>query len=195
MVPTSGIVIAKSERISKRQEWPADQKLPGIQLVLEALPVLFGPERLRRPDVQELAGVIPFVDGLVDIYALVALETDERCVEQAREDLRHLGLTDPCLPLQKKRPGELQSQEDRRGEALVRQVTVLPEPPLELQRMRNAGGQSPPASVTGFVQRFNASSTARRVHTRARCRLNSAEAASSAAGLVPSSAELAASST
>src|ERR671912_2112063 len=61
--------------------------------------------------------------------------------------------------------------------------------------MRDAGGQGPPASVGRFAQRERASSTARRLSTRARWRRYSAEAAMSEEGLVPSSAELVASAT
>jgi hypothetical protein len=97
------------------QERPADQELPRVQLVLEALPVLLSPERLRRPDVQELTGIIPLVDGLVDVYTLVALQPYERRVEQPAEDLGDLRLTDACLSFEKERPSELQGQEDSGG--------------------------------------------------------------------------------
>jgi hypothetical protein len=50
----------------------AHQKLAVVEVALDALAV-FSAEGLGGPDVQELAGVVPFVDGLVDVYALVAL--------------------------------------------------------------------------------------------------------------------------
>jgi hypothetical protein len=47
--------------------------------------------------VEELARVVPLVDGLVDVYALVALQADERRLEDAGENFGDLGLTGPRL--------------------------------------------------------------------------------------------------
>ena len=174
---------------------PADQELPGVELVLEAGPIFGHSQGLCGADVQELPRVVPLVDRLVNVYALVALQPDEGRVQDAREHLRHLRLADPGLAFQKQRAAELEGEEDGGGQALVRQVVALPEPLGELRRTRNAGGQGPPASVRCVVQRDRASSTARRVHTLARWRRKSAEAAPSEAGSVPSSAASAASAT
>src|SRR3954447_21686916 len=154
--------------LERLQERPAHQKLPGVELVLEAGPVLGHAKGLCRADVQELPRVVPLVDRLVHVYALVALEPDERRFEDAREYLRHLRLADPGLAFQEERAAELEGEEDRGGQALVRQVVALPELDGELLRTRNAGGQGPPASIRCPVQRDRASSTARRVHTLAR---------------------------
>src|SRR5829696_5930591 len=114
------------------QERTADQELPGIQLVLDALSALVRAQGLRRPDVQELAGIVPFVDGLVDVYALVALQSDERSVEQAGENFRHLGFADPGLSYQEDRPSDRDGHKDPRRQPHLRQVAMLPERHLEL---------------------------------------------------------------
>jgi hypothetical protein len=59
--------------LQRLQERPAYKELSRIELVLEVLPILPGPERLGRPDMKELADIIPLIDGLVDVYTLVAL--------------------------------------------------------------------------------------------------------------------------
>src|SRR5918997_2770119 len=167
--------------------------LPGVKLILEALPVLRRPKSLSRTDVQKLAGVVPLVDGLVDVYTLVALKPDEGGIEEPTNYLAYLGLANSGFAFEEERTAKLHGQKDRRRQTLIRQVPGLPKPLLKFQRTRNAGGQRPPASVSGFTQRPKASSTARRVHTRAKCRRKSAEAALSEAGPAPSSTALAAS--
>jgi hypothetical protein len=82
---------------------------------------------LHRPEVEELPGVVPLVDGLGGVDALVALEAEEVAARPPGEDLGHLGLADAGLPLEEQRPAQAQGQEDGRGEALVRQVVVTGE--------------------------------------------------------------------
>src|SRR5215212_6738511 len=180
--------------LQRLQERAADQELAVIEVALDAFSI-FAAEGLGGADVEELAGVVPLVDGLVDVYALVTLEADERCLEDAGEDFGDLGLADPCLAFQKQWPSEFQGEEDRGGQPFVRQVIVLAQPHPQFPEMRNAGGQGPPASAGRCVQRSRASSTARLLRTRARWRLYSSDAAMSDEGLVPSSAELEASAT
>jgi hypothetical protein len=82
---------------------------------------------LDRPEVEELAGVVPLVDGLGGVDALVALEPEEFAARPPGQDLGHLGLADAGLALEQDRPAQPQGQEDARGEALVRQVLVAGE--------------------------------------------------------------------
>src|ERR687894_2634838 len=83
------------------QERTADEELVGVEVPLQAPRVLLGPEGLRRPDVKELPRVVPLVDGLEDVDALVALEPDQGRIQNAREDLGDLGLAHPGLALEK----------------------------------------------------------------------------------------------
>src|SRR5215217_2835415 len=176
------------------QQRTAGKELTIVEVALDAFPI-FAAEGFGGANVEELAGVVPLVDGLVDVYALVALQADERRLEDAGENFGDLGLADPRLAFQEQWPSQLEGEEDRGGQPLVRQVIVLAQAHSQLPEMRNAGGQGPPASTGSFCQRPRASSTARLLRTRARWRLYSSEAAMSDEGLVPSSAELVASAT
>src|ERR687898_2294669 len=180
--------------LQRLQQRTAGKELAVVEVALDAFPV-FAPKGFGGADVEELARVIPFVDGLVDVYALVALQADERGLQDAGENFGDLGLADPRLAFEEQRPSELEGEEDRGGQPFVRQIIVLAQPYSQLPEMRNAGGQGPPASAGRKVQRPRASSTARLLRTRARGRLYSSEAAMSDEGLVPSSAELVASAT
>src|SRR5215204_274403 len=178
--------------LQRLQQRTAGKELAIVEVALDAFPI-FAAESFGGPNVEELACVVPLVDGLVDVYALVALQADERRLEDAGENFGDLGLTDPSLAFEEQRPSELDGEEDRGGQPFVRQVIVLAQPHSQVPEMRNAGGQGPPASAGRKVQRPRASSTARLLRTRARWRLYSSEAAMSDEGLVPSSAELVAS--
>src|SRR5215210_5924595 len=180
--------------LQRLQERTAYQELPVVEVALDAF-LIFATEGFCGADVEQLAGVVPLVDGLVDVYPLVALQADQGRLKDAGEDFGDLGLAYPRFAFEEQRPSELEGEEDRGGEPFVSQVIVLAQPDPKLPEMRNAGGQGPPASAGRFVQRSRASSTARLLRTRARWRLYSSEAAMSEEGLVPSSAELVASAT
>ena len=89
--------------LQRLQQRPADQELPGVELVLEAGPVFGHSQGLCGADVQELPRVVPLVDRLVNVYALVALEPNEGRIKDARQHLRHFRLADPGFAFQKKR--------------------------------------------------------------------------------------------
>ncbi len=108
------------------QQRPAHEEALGVELVLQGLGG--GARRpaggLGGPQVQELAGVVPLVDGLGDVDALVALEADQLAAGPAGQDLGHLGLADAGLALEQQRALQRQGEEDRRGQAVVGQVVV-----------------------------------------------------------------------
>ena len=104
------------------QQGPADEEALREQLVLDVLAPCLG-----RPDVQQLARVVPFVDGLGGVDALVALQAQQLAAGPAREHLGHLGLADSGLALEEQWAVEPQGQEDGGGQALVGQVAVLGE--------------------------------------------------------------------
>jgi hypothetical protein len=108
--------------------------------------------------VKELARIVPVVQRVVEVDALVALEPDEAGPGRAGERLGDLGLADAGLALQQQRLLERGGQEDRGGEARVGEVA------LARQGL---------AYVCGALeaQRPAASESARRVSTRARWRL------------------------
>src|SRR5215203_1787070 len=158
--------------LKRLQQRTADKELAVVEVALDAFPI-FAAEGFGGADVEELARVVPLVDSLVDVYALVALQADERRLEDAGENLGDLGFADTRLAFEEQRPSELEGEEDRGGQPFVRQVIMLAQPHSQLPEMRNAGGQGPPASAGRKVQRPRASSTALLLRTRARWRLSS----------------------
>ncbi len=90
---------------------------------------------------QELAGVVPLVDGLGGVDAFVALQPQQLAARPAGEDFGDLGLADTGLALEQQRAAEPQREEDGRGETLVRQVLVAGEGLADLFDGVGCGGQ------------------------------------------------------
>ena len=84
-----------------------------------------GVGRLQRPDVEHLAGVVPVVEGVGDVDALVALEADQARVQHVGQRLRALGLADARLTLEQHRLAQGQRDAHHRGEPAVGQVGAL----------------------------------------------------------------------
>ena len=78
--------------------------------------------RLGQADAQELARIVPLVQRLGRVDALVALQADQRGVQGGGQGLGRLGLAHPGLALQQQRLGQAQAEEHRRGQALVGEV-------------------------------------------------------------------------
>ena len=78
--------------LDRLEQRPADQELGPEELLLGDRPLL------RRADVQQLPRVVPLVDGVRDVEALVALEPDQPRGQRRGERLRRLGLADPASP-------------------------------------------------------------------------------------------------
>ena len=81
--------------------------------------------RLGGAQGEQLAGVVPFVDGLGDVDALVALQPDQLTTGPRCEDAGYLGLAHPCIALEQQRPVQHQGQEDRGGQPLVGEVAMV----------------------------------------------------------------------
>jgi hypothetical protein len=113
--------------LNRLQQGPGRQELPAKQLVL-AQP---GAGRLRRSDPQQLAGVVPLVERLGGVDALVALKSDQPRVERRRQRLGCLRLADTRLALEQQGLRQPEREEKRRGEPVVGQVIDLVESPLE----------------------------------------------------------------
>ena len=89
---------------------------------------------LGGAQVQELAGVVPVVDGLAGVDALVALQADQLAAGPPAEHLGDLGLADAGLALEQQRSLQRQRQEDAGGQPVVGQVAVRAE------RLGDVGG-------------------------------------------------------
>ena len=163
-----------------REQRPLDQELAPEQVGL-ALAQLGGAHG------DELARVVPLVEGLAGVDPLVALEADQLAAEQGRQHLGDLGLADPGLALQQQRLVQVQGQVDGGGQAPVGQVGVAgqglsssptePKPRAPSRRPRGVRA----------VQLDLAPSIARLVRTLARALRYSELARASFGGLVPSS--------
>src|SRR5499427_10863473 len=79
-------------------------------------------DSLARLDGEQLALVIPLVEGGVLVEALVALQADQLGAVHARERLGDLGLADPGLALEQQRVLEEFHQPQRRGDVAVRHI-------------------------------------------------------------------------
>ena len=73
---------------------------------------------------EKLAGVVPLVDGLGDVDALVALQAQQLPAGPGRQHLGHLGLAHAGLALEQQRAVQGHGQEDRRRQPLVGQVAM-----------------------------------------------------------------------
>ncbi len=80
--------------------------------------------RLGGPEVQQLAGVVPLVERLGRVEAVVALEPDERRAGPGREGPGHLGLAHAGVAFEEQRPLQPQGQEHGGGEPLVAEVAL-----------------------------------------------------------------------
>ena len=130
------------------QQRPAHEEALGVQLALEVLGAAVGGHAggLGGAEVQQLAGVVPLVDGLVGVEALVALEADQLAAGPAGQRLGHLGLADAGLALEEQRALQAQGEEDRRRQALVGEVAARPPaPPAPRRPTRPPRGRRLPA--------------------------------------------------
>ena len=91
------------------------------------------------PDLQHLAGVVPLVEGLVGVDALVALQADQAPPRHGGQRLGHLGLADPHLTLQEKWTAERPGDEDGRGQSTVGEVAIGAQQLGELADTAGAG--------------------------------------------------------
>jgi hypothetical protein len=105
------------ERLEQRA---TDQERRGEQLAH------LGPA-LGRAQRQQLTGVVPVVERVVDVDALVALQADQPRTGGARQRLGHLRLAHPRLALEQQRLLERGGEEHRRGQRLVGQVALCRE--------------------------------------------------------------------
>ena len=101
--------------LDRLEQRPSDQELGPEQLVLGDRALL------RGADVQELPRVVPLVDRVRQVEALVALEADRASRPSPARALRRLGLADAGLALEQERLLGA-AREERGREPAVRQV-------------------------------------------------------------------------
>ncbi len=86
---------------------------PGVGVAVEALPE----PGLEQPDLEDLPRVVPFVDRVADVDALVALQPDELGVERGGQHLRDLRLADAGLTFEEQRPPQPKREIHRHRQA------------------------------------------------------------------------------
>ena len=150
--------LARLERVEER---PSQQEALGVEGLRLGGSTLLG--RVRSDgtscaQVQQLARVVPVVERVVEVDALVALEPDQARAGGGGERLADLGLAHSRLTLEQQRLLERDREEDGDGEAPVGEVALARQGLLD-------------GCWTLEAQCPAASSSARRVSTRARCRL------------------------
>ena len=82
------------------------------------------PRASIEPDGEHLAGVVPLVEGMVDVEPLVALKADELAPEDGGENLGDFGLADPGLALEEERAAHLEGQKNRDRQPAIGHVPV-----------------------------------------------------------------------
>ena len=113
--------------VDRVQQRPPQQELGTEDLPFRQPTVL---ALVQQPDVEQLARVVPFIDRVREVDALVALQTDQPRAEHVGHDLGRLGLADPGLALDEQRFFELQGEVDG-----SRQRPVADVPPLAQTRL------------------------------------------------------------
>ena len=78
----------------------------------------------ERADLQHLPRVVPLVERLVRVDALVALQADQAAIEHRGEGLGHLGLADADLAFEEDRSSERQRDVQRGGQPAVGEVAA-----------------------------------------------------------------------
>ena len=71
---------------------------------------------------EQLRGVVPFVERLAQLEAVVALQAQQGALQGDRQRLGQLGLADAGFAFQQQRALQPQGQEDGGGEAAVGEV-------------------------------------------------------------------------
>ena len=114
----------------RAQQRPLDQELRPVQL----RHVLAHLARLQRARVQELARVVPLVQRLRRVDALVALQPDQLRAEDAGERLPDLRLADAGLALEQERPPHRDARGRSRSRGRGREGTTRPRGPARPRR-------------------------------------------------------------
>ena len=99
------------------QQWPADQVARLVHLALYLGHV--GLAALRGTHVQQLGGVVPFVQGFALLQPVVALQAQQLPAQHFGECLGEFGLADAGLAFEQERALQLERQKNSRGQPAV----------------------------------------------------------------------------
>ena len=100
--------------------------------------------RFDGAQIEHLTWVIPLVDGRGRVETFVALEADERRLEDVGEDLGDFRLADAGFALQQERFAEFQRQKQGRRQTALGDVALVAQTALQLvdggKRVTSGGG-------------------------------------------------------
>jgi len=115
--------------VDGREQRSTDEIAVREELIFELVGIGIGRRTggFGRSQMEQLAGVVPLVERLGRVDALVALEPNEFGTGGCADDLGHLRLAHTSLALEQQRPLEMGREEDRGGEPAVRQIIVTTE--------------------------------------------------------------------
>ena len=119
------------------QERPLDQKRLAVQLPPRAVSI----ERVGRvedPQLEQLTRVVPLVERVPDVEALVALKADQVGVERGGHRGGQRGLADARLALEEQRPFQAQREKQRNNQPGIRDVAFGGEALPEVRWMQEA---------------------------------------------------------
>ena len=118
---------ARPGRIDRLQQRALDQEGIAIELAMRLVAAQLA-GRVEDAQLEQLARVVPLVDGVADVEAFVALQANQVGVERGGNRCRQRGLADAGLALEEQRASETQGQEQRDRQALVGDVALVAEP-------------------------------------------------------------------
>jgi hypothetical protein len=89
------------------------------------------PAGFEQPQLEQLARIVPLVDGVRNVEPLVALQPDQIGAERGRGGGRQRRLADARFTLEEQRTPELQGDEERHCQPAVADIALLGETLLE----------------------------------------------------------------
>ena len=139
----------RAHRIDGLQQRPLDQERIAIELLSRRGPVdaAGGFEDLQ---LENLARVVPLVDGMSDVETLVALQSDQVGVEGRRHRRGERRLADAGLALEKERALQLEREEQRHGERAIGDVVLLGKAILQIGGGRRGHADSVSRELAGL---------------------------------------------
>jgi hypothetical protein len=118
--------------IDRLQQRPLDQEGLAVQLAPRGGAIQRS-RGLEHAQLHELPCVVPLVDRVRDVEALVALQPDEVGVERRGQRARECRLADAGFALEEERTAETERQEARYRQAVVGDVVLRQEALLQVQ--------------------------------------------------------------
>ena len=132
-----------SRRAAQRpQQRPANEIGLAEELLAGAV-AIDGVGGLQQPHLEQLAGVVPLVDRVVDVQPFVALEADQLGAQRRRQRPGDRGLADAGFALEEQRPAQREREIHRHRQRAVGDVALGVEQLLDVV---DRFGQAPSAS-------------------------------------------------